>query len=346
MIKELLGEYARTLNKKFAHDRRQTVGASEVGLCERRVYLTKVRLTLAKGVAIEETGSWGAHVRGSVMEEHLWVPAVTLKYGKRLQWVGREQRTFAKGNLSATPDGILTGVKDELREFGVKTVKSGCAMLECKTIDPRVTMREAKAENRFQVQSQMGLVRDCTKYKPDYAVISYTNASFWDECDEYVVEFDPKIYAAAHARADKIMSATKMEDLKPEGYISGEKECEYCPFTKECYGQMKSVPQYEVDPRTLDPQFVEMIQQMCDEAVALRRDGEKSAAAETAKKLEIKEELRKRGLRKIKGIVSWSPVKGASRYDNEAIRREAESLGVDVESFKTTGEPTDRFQIL
>ena len=357
MIKEVLHEYAAKLAKEFAHDRSVTVGASEIGLCERRVFLTKQQLIkfkklaaagrcVEKPPAIEETGSWGAHVRGSMMEEHFWVPALKLKYGKKLSWIGRDQKSFQKDYLSATPDGVLTGVRNELREFGVKTMKSGCVLVECKTIDPRVNLREAKAENRFQVQVQMGLVRDCTKYKPDYAVISYTNASFWDEVTEYVEEFDPKIYAIAHERAQKIMTSTRMDQLKPEGIISGGKECEYCPFVAQCYRDVRDVPKYETRPEDLEPQFVEHVKQLCDEIV--QRKDEKAAVEKTIEELkfEVKDELKKRNLRKIKGIVSWTPVKGASRVDTKALYAECERNGIDVDSFRVTGEATDRFEIL
>jgi hypothetical protein len=354
MIKEVLGEYAKQLNKDYAGDRTSTVGASEIGLCERRVFLTKLALRryeerksqVSKPEAIEETGSWGAHVRGSLMEEHFWVPALKLRYGNRLSWIGRDQKQFKKDYLSATPDGVLTGVKNELREFGIKTVKSGCVLVECKTIDPRVNLREAKAENRYQVQAQMGLVRDCTKHKPEHAIISYTNASFWDEVTEYVEIFNPKIYANAHARAKRIMTAKSIAEMKPEGYIAGQKECEYCPFVAQCYKDIKDVPKYETRPEDVDPQGLEYIKQKCDEYVELQQAEEELRSEKEGVKIEIKDELKKRNIRKIKGVVSWSPVKGAARVDNEALHAECERRGIDVDSFRVTGNPTDRFEVL
>lgn len=353
MIKEAVHDYAAKLNKVFAHDRSLTVGASEIGLCERRVFCTKDQLRKAKLAKktlpppIEMTGSWGASVRGTVMEEQFWVPAMRAKYGKRLAWIGRDQRTLALGNLSATPDGVLTGVRNELREFGIKTVKSGCVLLECKTIDPRVTLREAKAENRYQVQVQMGLVRECTEYKPDYAVISYVNASFWDEVEEYAESFDPKIFEAAKSRADKILSATRMDQLKPEGIISGGRECEYCPFTKECYKDVRDVPKYEVDPRMVDDQqWIEMIKQQCDAVLELEEQKDTVEEAIAEGKLQIKDELKKANIRKIKGVVSWSPIKGAARVDNAKFQAAALAAGIDVDDYRVVGEPTDRFQIL
>jgi hypothetical protein len=60
----------------------------------------------------------------------------------------------------------------------------------------------------------------------------------------------------------------------------------------------------------------------------------------------IKERLRDRGIRKIKGIVSWSPQKGRISYDMPALRDEALKKGIDVEAFSTVGEPSDRLQVL
>lgn len=352
MIKEVLAEYAAKLNKEFSHDRSQTVGASEIGLCERRVYLTKQQLkralmaNAAKPPAITETGSWGAHVRGTIMEEQFWVPALRLKYGDRLSWIGRDQKSFAKDYLSATPDGVLIGVKNELREFGVKTVKTGCVLVECKTIDPRVNLREAKAENRYQVQAQMGLVRDCTKHKPEHAIISYTNASFWDEVTEYVEVFDPKIYATAHARAKKIMTATNISQTRPEGIVAGGKECEYCPFTVVCYRDVKDVPKYESTLEEVDPQTLERISQKCAEYVQLKKTAAEVEAERESVKLDIKDELKAAGTRKIRGLVSWSPVKGASRVNNKLFQAAALAAGVDADDYRETGEPTDRFEVL
>jgi hypothetical protein len=346
MIKEAMAAYAATLNKTFVEDRSQTVGASEIGLCARRTWLTKQSLRTPKKHPPEEQGSWGAHVRGAMMEEYLWVPAMRAKWGKRLMWAGKEQKTFKKDFLSATPDGMLMGVKNELREFGIKTVKSGNVMLECKTLDPRVNLKEAKAENRYQVQVQMGLLRDCTTYKPEYAIISYTNASFWDEVTEYVEAFDQKIYDNAHVRAAQIMTAKRMEDVTPEGIIGGKKECEYCPFTLQCFKDVRDVPKYETAKEDLPAQWVEMIEQLCNEYSEHKADAKALEAKAETVKLEIKDELKEKNVRKIPGIVAWSPVKGANRIDNKAFQAAAEAAGVDPDDYRIEGSPTDRFEVL
>jgi hypothetical protein len=59
----------------------------------------------------------------------------------------------------------------------------------------------------------------------------------------------------------------------------------------------------------------------------------------------IKTRLRETGFTKIPGVLEWTPVKGRSGYDNSAIKQLAVDAGLDVEQFKTTGEPTDRLTV-
>ena len=61
---------------------------------------------------------------------------------------------------------------------------------------------------------------------------------------------------------------------------------------------------------------------------------------------EIKNRLREKGLRRVPGVVTWSPVKGRAGYDNKGIQQAAVAAGVDIEQFATVGEPSDRLQIL
>jgi len=47
----------------------------------------------------------------------------------------------------------------------------------------------------------------------------------------------------------------------------------------------------------------------------------------------------------IPGVVSWSTQKGRVSYDYTKLREEAAKAGIDVESFSTVGEPTDRLNV-
>ena len=46
--------------------------------------------------------------------------------------------------------------------------------------------------------------------KPTHAVLSYTDASFWNDVKEFVIPFDPQTYEVAQERATKIMTATNV----------------------------------------------------------------------------------------------------------------------------------------
>lgn len=343
MIKQALGSYAtsKAFQKVFAMDRTRTVGASEIGLCARRMYYVKT-----EGREDEDyTDRWGAKVRGTIMEEKFWQPAMTKRFGKNLLFSGKKQTTFADKFLSATPDGLVINQKrDALKALGVEDIgASKCFVIECKSIDPRVNLQKAKEEHTFQAQAQMGLIREFTIHKPDYAVISYMDASFWDEVMEFTVKFDPKIYAVAHARAVKIKTASGPQDLQPEGWISGGKDCEYCPHTKSCGIIRRSVPETEA---AADPQFVAEVTDMCKDHNTLAAKIEADQCRLNGIKQSIKDRLREKSVRKIPGVVSWSPVKGATRLDQKSITEAAIAAGIDIDLHKKTGEPTDTLRVL
>jgi len=342
LIKSTLDAYAASIEKTWGHDRSNTVGGSEIGACARKVFWIKNENDPEYSVPRdpEYVDSYGARLRGIVMEDHFWEPALRKRFGKRLLFAGKEQRTFSKGFLSATPDGMLIDLtKTEQAEIGID---ADCVVCESKSHDPRTNLNEAKAENIYQAQVQMGLVRETTKFMPTHAIISYTDASFWSDVKEFVVAFDPAIYQAAQDRARLVMTAKDVSETQPEGWIAGGKECNYCPFTKPCGVERRNLP-FQQEP--VDPQFVA---EMTDMAREYRRLENNSDFAGTAVRLQaesIKARLREKGVTKIPGVLSWSPVKGRNGYDNKAIKQAALDAGVDIEQFATHGETSDRLVI-
>ena len=121
-------------------------------------------------------------------------------------------------------------------------------MVECKTADPRTRLEQAKPEHVYQAQVQLGLLRELTPHRPNFALISYTDASFWDNVLEFVVAFDPAIFATAKERARNIMLARSAAELSPEGWVAGGSECKYCPFTTAC-GRARTGKTAGVDPQ-------------------------------------------------------------------------------------------------
>jgi hypothetical protein len=254
IIAQTLDAYAQSASKIFTHDRMNTLGASEVGQCARKMFWLKNEQDSQLRVPRdpEYVDTWGARARGSVFEDAFWVPAMKKRFGKRLKFAGKQQKTFVKDFLSATPDGIIINLTPEER-VAIGT-EADCAMVECKTADPRTNLSQAKQSNVFQTQVQMGLVREMTKYKPSHSVLSYTDASFWNEVKEFTIAFDQKLYETAQARATMIMTAISVNETKPEGWIAGGYECRYCPFTIPCGVERRNLP-FAENEEEIDPQL-------------------------------------------------------------------------------------------
>lgn len=340
IIKKTLDQYAASVDKLWTHDRSNTLGASEVGQCARKIFWLKSENDSAHRVDRDPdyTESYGARMRGTIFEDKFWEPALRARFGKRLLFAGKYQKTFVSDFLSATPDGMIINLTAEERaEIGTG---ADCVMVECKTVDPRTNLDVAKPQNVFQTQVQMGLVRENTDYKPTHSILSYTDASFWSDVKEFVIEFDPALYETAKQRAMMIMTAT--EPPAPEGWIAGGAECRYCPFTIACGIQRRNLP---FGDNEVDPQFAA---EMKDAALSLRAmensrdtlDSDVRAAQD-----QIKSRLREKGVRKIPGVLQWSSVKGRTGFDNKAIQKAAVEAGVDLDQFKTQGEPSDRLVI-
>lgn len=357
-LRSHLDAYAASINRFSYDDRAHTVGASDVGQCERKVYWTKNFGDPDYGVPmdVEYVDSYGAKLRGTMFENHFWAPGLKAQFGDRLLYAGEDQQTFVSGFLSATPDGMLTGLTPDERANiathwsaqnggAMSSIVGASIMVECKTFDPRTNLADPKTENVFQTHVQMGLVRELTPYKPTHSILSYTDASWWSEGPEFVIAFDQGIFDNAKARAARIMTATSVNEMQPEGWIGGGRDCEYCPFTKACGVERRRVPDH-VALGKLDPQFVAEITDLARAAKQFDEAIDAQAAMKRDLEIKIKDRLRDKKLRKVPGVVSWSSVKGRAGWDNSGIREAAEAAGIDLDEFRTEGEPSDRFQIM
>ena len=351
MIRQALDAYAAASQREWLQDRSQTVGASEVGKCARQVFYTKNEDDVLFGAARDagHVDGWGARTRGSVFENAFWAPAVKAQFGDRARYVGDEQQTFVDGFLSATPDGVIVGcAPDALAHLpgGVGVLKGDAVLLDCKTVDPRTRLDAPKPEHVFQVQAGMGLVRALTGLSVGAAVLSYTDASFWDEGREFAIAFDPAMYAEAQRRARDVMVATDAQGLKPEGVIAGGKECERCPFTAAC-GQARA----DRVPKGAEPVPSQLAETIADLAIAARGERDRADACmdqARAYEEEVRALLAETKTRRFDhGAVSvrWSPVKGRPSWDHKGIREAAAAAGVDITTFERTGEPSDRLAI-
>lgn len=349
MIRAALDAYAATSDRAWLTDRSQTVGASEVGQCARKVFFAKNEADAVYGLSRDagHVDGWGARKRGSVFEDAFWAPAVKAHFGERAIYVGTEQRTFIDGFLSATPDGLLIDQPaDALAHHGVADIGGDSILLDAKTVDPRTKLDAPKPEHVFQVITGMGLVRQLTNHRPAYALLSYTDASFWDEGREFVVAFDQAVFEEAKRRARDVMLATSAQALRPEGVIAGGQECDRCPFTAAC-GRARAdlVP---ASASEVDQALSDTIAELARHARAARDRSEAAMQEARETEHEVREMLAAAGTRRLEreGLrIQWSPVKGRPSYDNKAIREAAQAAGIDIERFSRAGEPSDRLVI-
>jgi hypothetical protein len=328
-IKDLIHKYATGINKEWKHDRSKTVGASAIGKCARQTWFDKNNAPRDEGYV----DGWGAALRGTIIEDAFWVPALraTLPEGAELLFAGDEQETIVEGYLSATTDGLLVFM-------------DGTSInLDCKSIDPRADISKEKSAHHFQVVTQMGLIRDWTEYKPEYTILSYVNASFFDEITEFVIPFNPRIYAQAHKRATQIMTARDALELPPEGKMAGgQDECRYCPWQSHCADvTVAGVPQSE---KELDEQGVATLKHLRDCERELSQRKEEVAAGHAEAVEAIKHFLRESNTKRYRGddwSVSYSTSSGRGTLDVAA----AEAAGVDLSGYRKQGRASERLVV-
>lgn len=348
-IKKWVDDWVAANPKVWEHDRTSTLGASETGTCARRAWFGKH----APELADDSHDGYGYKVRGDLLERHLWVPAIehAVRQSNSLQFLygGDDQRTISTGFISASPDGLLTGLeRDCLAHHGVPDIgESGELVIECKSADPRLKLLEPKPEHVFQVQVQMGLIREVTPHRPEYALISYINCSDVADIKEWAVRFDPSVYAVARTRARQVFSADTAADLPPEGRLEGGRECKVCFYASAC-GQIEAdaVPDAVADE--LPPVVLKNLAEMVMMERAWRRE-KKNAERQLALTQDgIKQALREARTRSATGsgwTIQYTKTKGRRTIDKAALVAAAIEAGIDVTQFERAGAEADRLTV-
>lgn len=349
-FKSMFDDYVASHQKVWQHDRSQSVGASEAFGCLRKAWFSK-HPDYPKDEDREE--SWGALQRGDMIENHFVEPIVnwwlkTKHPTARLAYGGKRQRTLVDtvSRLSATPDGLVTNADDDaLAEYGIPSLGgTGCFNFEIKSIDPRVSLKEEKAIHNGQVQVQMGLTREKTRFKPNYAVIIYIDASFFDDIDIFIVQFSTDAYAAAKTRSRSVFEIKNVSDILPEGKIDG--SCQYCPYKRACSiaTGLATPTDGESNESDLPSALSSELEALISEERALSSE-EKAIKEERAEASErLKQQFRELGVRRLqvgpfKASITW--VKGRKTLDVEAMRAD----GVNVDKYYTQGNGYDMLRI-
>lgn len=342
-FKKIFDDHAESNKKTWAHDRTQTVGASEAFQCIRRTYFSKTGAEPDAG--FEQ--SFGATSRGTLLENHYVVPAVreNLPKGATALWLGDEQITLVEGRISATPDGLITGLaRDALKDYGIADIESDCILLEIKSIDPRINLSEAKPVHAGQVQQQLGLVHEKTNHRPEYAVVLYVNASWVDDIRIFPIKRDPQAYEVCKKRAAMVYAAEKAADLPAEGKLGGGSECDYCPFAKQCQrASVGSIPAKDESDVHFTPKEEKELRGLVKRDRDVRERIGELELMKTEVAEQIKDFLRRHKKRFGKTSdgysASYSSVSGRKSYD---IARLAQDAGLDLEDYATYGEPSEK----
>jgi hypothetical protein len=348
--------FVNSTQKTWQHDRSKSVGASEVFGCLRKAHFKK--FDYEKDPDHEDR--WGALRRGDTMENHFVEPAMkwlleNMTDAGQLLFSGTDQKTFIEGYLSATPDGLAIDVdSDSLAEYAVPDLANGlegrqygCFVFEIKSIDPRVNLKEEKFVHRGQVMAQMGLIREKTAWKPQYAMICYVDCSFYDEIEVFIVPFDQRVYDIAKLRAKQVFESA-VDELQAEGKIDG--GCQYCEFTIACARVNKeATPTKERGGREANHGNVkpELIKEFDDLVTKERAASSAKKVAEVEHKAateDLKAWFRNTGFyRAVSGdvTVSLSWIKGRKSLDKSALIAD----GIDPEMYMKEGEGYDRLNI-
>lgn len=353
-FKDGFDKWVQATDKVWAHDRSQSVGASEAFGCLRKVWYSK-------NGAPEDPDyeqSWGALRRGDIIENAFVAPAMEWAMEKLtkdavLLWAGDKQKTLVDGRLSATPDGLVIYADDDaLINYGVPSLgtkgdpdhPSACFNLEIKSIDPRVNLKEEKSIHRGQTIVQMGLTRMKTKWKPNYAVIIYVDCSFLDDIEVFVVPFDQKTFEVAQRRAESVYRVKDPRDIQAEGKIDG--TCDYCKFKRACAktNQENTPTDGEANEKNTELPIMKEFDAL------VRRERVASSAKKAAEvehksaQEDLKQWFRETGVRVavvdgIKASISW--IKGRKTLDKSLLLAD----GIDVEKYMREGDGHDRLNI-
>lgn len=219
------------------HDRDATIGASEIGSCARMQVLRKQ----GHPHDADFVEDYGALERGNAieawfierMQAELERGYEAGEHSIELLWATDSgQTTLVRGAQSVTPDGIFASHKAEIQLDNGQTVK--CLLNEVKSIDPRPYERLVKPKFNHvqQVIQGMDLVRELTEFKPDWAVITYINASFLSQQKSFFIPFSQSKADGLRRRAEMINYAKEIPE--PEGHMYETGDCDYCPFKKAC----------------------------------------------------------------------------------------------------------------
>jgi CRISPR/Cas system-associated exonuclease Cas4 (RecB family) len=361
-LKAAAKAYLEGAKKPFSHNRQLTIGASEIGACARRVWYEKKLGKSGYDPGFKE--SLGAAQRGDILEDHFTTEVVKhavkaqLGGNAELIWSGREgQKTLISPTwfMSATPDGmIINAPLNALEHEGISTILSHELVVEMKSFDPRILSESLpKQQHVDQLIMQMGLIRKEGTYAPAFGIIVYVNASFLDDVRVFPVAYNHDTFTNQIRRALYIMNAKEADQVRPEGKVAGEKECQHCPFAQRCIGYAKRVGKRTADIEAVPKEdakvikhYVEAINDFTDRAKHLEQTAEEYKAG-------LKEALSAHKLRALDGHlkdgtafeIRWSTTTPRGTWKSDKLEEFLKAHGQDPEDFRNVGKIGERLSI-
>lgn len=360
-LKKAFPGFAAKQQVGFGGDRSETVGASEIGQCARKIAYEKHYGK--KKYDANYAPPNGASIRGNIMEDHYSVPLLEHTLSEqapdaKLIWASQadQQRFVSEAwKLSATPDGlIINAPRDFLKEYGVEDTLCEEIAVELKSYDPRTnTNNHPKSAHVEQINSQMGLINAAGEYAPKWGIIVYVDASFMDEISVYPVRFDPAAFDNQKSRAIAVMTVEHPDMIRPEGKIAGGHECNYCPFQGSCKGYADVIPTNTVAFEDMASGSKQLMMSAVGTYANVQRQIDDLTPRLEVAKAEIKELLASNGSRFVKGKmrdkrtfeIAWKKRKGSRRANAKAAIAKLEELGIDTDEYYTEGKPTEYLTI-
>lgn len=208
-------------------DRSTYIGASDVGQCMRKAYLSKKvgEKHDLKQLLIFERG----HVGEGVIEKALQTQK--LKYKSQVEVSGQDELYFIKTHI----DFEVSFKKEEV-------------VIECKTSN--IIPEYPRESWLLQTQVQIGLLATKTR-KRVRGIIAAMNLNS-GEAKEWNVEFDPILFNVAIDRAKELWKHLE-ENNEPEGEVSD--LCAFCSFKGNC-------PSLRAKGEELPKELLELVEQI------------------------------------------------------------------------------------
>lgn len=344
-LKDKLIQAIQDQARQFAHDRTQSVGASETFSCSRKNWFAK-HTPDATDPGVEK--NWGILERGNIIENAFFVPKLRHIFGSEsCLFMGDDQVTLhvTDARSSSTSDGMVyTDDRGILADDGIPDIEADCFLAECKSFDPRMNLREEKEVHRGQAIMQLGHFREKTEHKPVWAILIYINASDLTDIRVFPVRFDEEQYEFGKARNTSVFTTRDPFELMAEGAWTD--QCKYCPFTLACGNA--EIKRFPTDSRNYTQEQVDEVHALAIEYDAAREAEKAAIAAKGLAGEKIKTALSRIGNRGVESPdfkATYSKMDGKTSLDKGALNAFLQLHGADIADFEKSGGDFTRLTV-